>query len=199
MSLLDSNFYAGSEYFIDEKVGMFKLTNSYKIYNASGNQVGAINQKRTGGGGLLQFVLSKKMLPFKLNVVDSQGQVQATICRGWSFWMSKIKIEDSNGNSIGIIKQKFKFFSSLFHLINEQGDQLAQINGDWKAWNFNISNMNGVQLGSITKKWAGLAKEFFTTADKYVVQVHNSKAPKLEKLMVLTVAITIDMVLKESK
>jgi uncharacterized protein YxjI len=199
MSILHPDFYAGTDFFIDEKVGMFKLTNEYKIYNGKGEQIGRIKQQRSGSGGFLQFILNKKMLPFKLEIFNAQDQLQASISRGWTFWMSKISLVDANNVKLGNIKQKFKLFSTKFHLEDDAGNQLAEINGDWKAWNFSIADMGGMPLGRITKKWAGVAKEFFTTADKYIVSVDKPHATKQEKLTVLTVAITIDMVLKESK
>jgi uncharacterized protein YxjI len=76
---------------------------------------------------------------------------------------------------------------------------LAEITGDWKAWNFVINNAQGQQIGQITKKWAGLAQEMFTTADKYNVTLTEYNMSPEHKIAVLASAITIDMVLKESK
>ncbi|MEJ0033396.1 MAG: hypothetical protein WDO15_25040 [Bacteroidota bacterium] len=46
---------------------------------------------------------------------------------------------------------------------------------------------------------AGAVKEIFTTADKYVVSLDPSYSNMMNKIIVLSSAITIDMVLKESK
>ena len=76
---------------------------------------------------------------------------------------------------------------------------IAEISGDWKAWNFVITDNSNVPIGSISKKWAGIAKEFFTTADKYNVNIDPNYSIKENKIVILASAITIDMVLKESK
>ena len=55
------------------------------------------------------------------------------------------------------------------------------------------------EIGMITKKWAGIAKEMFTTADKYNVQLTSTNLTREHKIAILASAITIDMVLKESK
>ena len=113
--------------------------------------------------------------------------------------MSKITITDGNGILAGTIKQKFKFFKPEFVISDNNGQEIAKINGDWKAWNFEISDSNGLSIGSISKKWAGAMKELFTSADKYNVSLNSEIKDNLRKIAILSVAITIDMVLKESK
>ena len=54
------------------------------------------------------------------------------------------------------------------------------------------------QLARVTKKWGGLGKELFTTADNYVLQIDNNvpSDSQLRQLIVGAV-MCIDMVLKE--
>lgn len=193
-------FFLGDEYFIDEKVNFLKFTNEYKVYNELGAQIGIIKQRMTGWHKVLTLLINKAMLPFKLEITDVNDQLQATISRGWTFWMSKITVTDPDGNAIGLIKQKFKFFKPTF-IINDpaSGEQIAQITGDWKAWNFTIKNPVGEDMGKISKKWAGAMKEIFTSADKYNVSIDPNYAENNKKVAIIATAITIDMVLKESK
>jgi uncharacterized protein YxjI len=148
----------------------------------------------------LTLLINKAMMPFQLEITDTNNELQATISRGWTFWMSKIVVTDPNGTEIGHIKQKFKFFKPTF-LINDpaSGENIAQITGDWKAWNFTITNPNGIEMGKISKKWAGAVKEIFTSADKYNVSINPDYAENNRKVAIVATAITIDMVLKESK
>jgi len=139
------------------------------------------------------------MLPFLLEIKDVDGNVQVSISRGWTFWMSKITITDSNGNMAGAIKQKFKFFKPEFIISDYNGQEIATIKGDWKAWSFEINDPNQNPIGSISKKWAGAMKEIFTSADKYNVSLNSEITDNLRKIAILSAAITIDMVLKESK
>lgn len=193
-------FFLGDEYFIDEKVNYFKFTNEYKVYNELGVQIGVIKQRMSGWHKFLTLLINKAMMPFQLEITDANDQLQATISRGWTFWMSKIIVTDPNGVEIGQIKQKFKFFKPTF-LINDpsSGENIAQITGDWKAWNFTIKNSTGDEMGKISKKWAGAMKEIFTSADKYNVSIDPNYAENNKKVAIVATAITIDMVLKESK
>ena len=62
-----------------------------------------------------------------------------------------------------------------------------------------IVNNAGVTIGTITKKWNGILKKAFTTADKYVVDIVPEYAEDKKKMAIVSFAVTIDMVLKESK
>lgn len=196
---MKSNFFESNTYFIDEKVNFFKFENCYQIYNDKGENIGAIKQKLNIGQKLLSLLISKTMLPFLLEIRDSNDNLEVTISRGWTFILSKITIKNAQGEAIGYIKQKFKLFSPTFNIFNTSEELIAEISGDWKAWNFTINDAANNQIGSISKKWAGAMKELFTTADKYNVQIEENYASLENKIAILAGAITIDMVLKEKK
>ena len=199
MSVFFPEFFESNDYFIDEKVNFFKFHNEYKVYDAMGLPVGVVTQRVSGWHKFLRLFLKKAMFPFHLEVMDNQGIVLATITRGWTFWLSKITITDGQGVVSGRIRQKFRFLKPRFIIEDENGTDIAEINGDWKAWNFTITDSNGTPIGSINKKWAGMAKEFFTTADKYYVNIVPQYAEDRRKMNIVVTAITIDMVLKESR
>lgn len=199
MSLFFPEFFESNEYFIDEKVQFLKFHNEYKIYNNIGSPMGSVMQHVSTGHKILRLFLKKAMLPFHLEIKDNNEKVLATIRRGWTFWLSKITISDANGNVSGYIKQKFRFLKPRFQIFDAGENQIAEINGDWKAWAFSITDQNGTQIGTINKKWAGVAKEFFTSADKYHVTIAPEYAEDRNKMNIVVTAITIDMVLKESQ
>ena len=199
MSLFFPEFFESNEYFIDEKLQFFRFHNVYKIYDGMGLPVGMVTQHVSGWHKFLRLFLKKSMFPFHLQVTDNNNRVLASINRGWTFWMSKITIKDGNDVVTGSIKQRFRLLKPRFQIFDAAEIQIAEINGDWKAWNFSITDPNGLQIGSINKKWAGLAKEFFTSADKYYVNIVPEYAEDRNKMNIVITAITIDMVLKESK
>lgn len=192
-------FFQSNDYFIDEKVNLFKFENCYRVYNEKGEIIGSINQKLSVSQKLLRLILNKAMLPFRLEIRDSNETLQTSINRGWTFFMSKITIQDAENQSIGIINQKFKLFKPTFQIADTSGQHIAEISGDWKGWNFLIKNSSSAQIGTISKKWAGAMKEIFTTADKYNVHIDTQLTSNLVKAIIISSAITIDMVLKERK
>jgi uncharacterized protein YxjI len=192
-------FFEANDYFIDEKVNYFKFGNTYNIYDKDAQQVGVINQKVTGWHKMLRLVLNKAMFPFLLEVRDMDNDLQVSIRRGWTFWMSKVVIVDANENTIGTIKQKFKLFKPTFTITNASENTIAIITGDWKAWDFKITDASKNSIGSINKKWGGVLKEAFTRADKYYVSIVPEYAEDVNKMAIVSCAITIDMVLKNNK
>lgn len=199
MSIFYPPFFSTNEYFIDEKVQFLKFHNEYRVFDGTGFPIGMVRQRVPGWQKLLRLVLNKKMMPFELAITDTNEQVVASIHRGWTFWLSKITIKDASGTDTGYIKQKFRFLKPKFQIFDTSGSKISEISGDWKAWNFTIADSSGAQIGVIHKKWAGLAKELFTTADKYNVSIAPAFAEDRNKLNIVATAITIDMVLKESK
>lgn len=191
-------FFEGNEYFIDEKVNLLKFENEYKVYDGGGQQIGSVLQKISIGHKILRLLVNKKMMPFHLEIVDTSGSIQAVISRGWTFWMSKIQVHDSLGMHLGTIRQKFTFLKPIFQIFGSMDNQIAEISGDWAAWNFLIKDHNGIEIGTIDKQWAGAMKEVFTSADKYNVSIVPAVIEDKNKIVIVATAITIDMVLKET-
>jgi uncharacterized protein YxjI len=196
---MTTNLFESNSYFIDEKVNFFKFENCYQIYNEKGQNIGVIKQKLTTGQKILRLFLGKPMLPFLLEIKNSENKLQASVSRGWTFFMSKITIKNANDQVIGTIKQKFQLLKPKFVIYDAIENQIAEISGDWKAWNFRINDAQSNQIGTISKKWNGAVKEIFTSADKYHVHIESEFSNNDNKIAIIAGAITIDMVLKESK
>ena len=74
---------------------------------------------------------------------------------------------------------------------------LCSLKGSWTGWDFRFSKDN-IELAQVTKKWAGVGKELFTTADNYVLAINDSvPANNPVRQMILAAVMCIDMVLKE--
>ena len=194
---MSSSFFNSNTYYIDEKVNFLEFENSYKVYNEHGEQIGSINQKLTTPQKLLRLLVNKEMLPFMLEIRNAKGELEATISRGWTFWLSKIMVSDAQGNAVARIEHKLTFLFPSFKIYNMRDQEIAEISGDWKARNFSIKDPYNALIGQITKKWNGVLKEFFTTADKYNVSIEPYFSKMENKLAILSSAITIDMIMKE--
>ena len=58
-------------------------------------------------------------------------------------------------------------------IIDNSNKVIATLSGNLIGWDFKIKNEN-VELASITKKWAGLGKELFTSADNYILVINEN-------------------------
>ena len=184
---------------IDEKVTFFEFSkNSYQVFDEKAEKIAQINQIITGWEQLLRVFIDKKRLPFLLEIKNFENELQAVISRGWAFGMSNIKISYNNNSEIGFIKRKFSL-KPTFIISNASGNAIAQITGDYYAWDFRIEDASGKVIGSINKKWTGFTKELFTSADKYIVNIDPNYNDKAGQVLILSSAIAIDMILKNNK
>jgi uncharacterized protein YxjI len=54
------------------------------------------------------------------------------------------------------------------------------------------------ELANVSKKWMGLGKELFTSADNYMLTIDGSVAPNdPARILIMAAVLCIDMVLKE--
>jgi len=190
-------FFSHNNYFINERVGLFKFNQVYKVFDSDGRQIGLIQQKMPGYLKALSLLINKSMFPFQLFIKDNDDNILATVKRGWTFWQSKISVLDKDGNVIAYIHSKFKLVKPEFRILDSEYRLFAVVKGDWKAWNFSVTDKENNIIGTVSKKWNGILKETFTTADKYVVSIEPKVAEDNQKIAIVATAVTIDMVLKE--
>lgn len=81
--------------------------------------------------------------------------------------------------------------------LEADGQRLGSIHSDdTRQWDFTVTDPTGSEVARITKTWAGWAKERFTKADNYVVQMHRRLEDPLRSL-VIAAALAIDVELKQ--
>jgi uncharacterized protein YxjI len=182
--------------FVDEKVNAFKFKNEYSLYNDTGEVVGSIHQLLSTWEKIRKLLISQKITPFNYEIRNSHGEIIAEIKKGWTFWLPKIQLV-MNGAVIGVIHQRFKLIKPKFDIYDNNNQPIGSIKGNWSHWQFDITSDKGIELGHVSKKWAGIAKELFTTADKYIVNIDPSVQDEKMRMLVLSAALTIDLVLKE--
>lgn len=190
-------FFSNNTFVIDEKIEAFKLSNAYKVYDGQGQEIGAIQEHKSFFNVILDMFLSDSMMPFELNILNADGKRIAQLKRGLTLLRSKVRIFNEAGAPIGSFKHMFSLVNPKFILMDNEGREIATIKGDWAAWNFEITDTAGQRIGRVDKKWDGLAKELFTTADKYVVNIEPSVTDENQRIAIASVAAAIDMILKE--
>lgn len=187
-------------FFVRERVAVLKLTDTYDILDPETQQPIGIAKEEPGG--LIKFlrvIMKKGNLPTTVNVYEDETRPPLfTIKRPFTFLRSKLSITDSTGSSLGYMKSKLLTIGGGLTVYDTTNRQVAEVKGDWKGWNFQFLGEGGKPLGSITKKWGGIGRELFTSADNYMVQIDDaaSSDSKLATLL-LAAALSIDVVYKE--
>ena len=133
-----------------------------------------------------------------MNVKDMQGNTLFTVKRGVSFILSNVEVLDSNGMLVGRFKQKFFSIGGKFEVLDASERPLCMLKGKWTSWDFRFVSNDGKEFALVTKKWSGLGKELFTSADNYVLQISNDvPADNPLRMLIMAAVMCIDLVLKE--
>ncbi len=185
-------------YFIKEHIGTFKLHEAYDILDAeSGGILATAREEASFLKKLLKLAVNKRMLPFTVHLRDGSGEVLLTITRGFTILRSRVEVLDADGQVLGTFKQKLLSIGGKFDILSPDNVLIAQLKGNLIGWDFKFVAANGKELGSVTKKWSGIGRELFTSADNYVVAMSDDVDPVATGPVLLAAALCIDMVLKE--
>lgn len=193
-SVLNKNLFL-----VKEHVGMFKAANNFDIFDAETQDYILTCREPNLGffAKAFRFTDYKRMTPFNIEIRTTSGDLVLEVKRGTTFFLSKVEVFDETGRLVGRFKQKFFSIGGKFDVFDANDQVLCSLKGKWSGWDFKFVRDN-VEFAHVTKKWAGLGKELFTTADNYVLSIDN-KVPADSDLRILIMAavMCIDMVLKE--
>ena len=186
-------------FFIKEHVGIFKAANNYDIFDPHSQQ--KIMECREPDLGffskLLRFTDYKRFTPFNVVVSTPEGQKVLSVRRGVSIFLSKVEVLDESDRVVGFFKQKFFSIGGKFDVLDAQEQVACTLKGKWTSWDFRFVQGNA-ELPAVSKKWAGLGKELFTSADNYMLSIDPGvPANDQRRLLIVAAVMCIDMVLKE--
>ncbi|HID75644.1 MAG TPA: RNAase [Planctomycetaceae bacterium] len=186
-------------FLVKEHVGLFKAANNYDIYDPeTGQQLMECREERLGLlTKLLRFTDWKRMTPFDIEIRAPDGTVLVRVKRGVSIFLSKVQVLDGAGTVLGGFKQKFFSIGGKFDVLDPDDQPVCTLKGKWTSWDFRFVS-GDQEFARVTKKWAGLGKELFTSADNYILEISDTvPADHPVRKLILAAVMCIDMVLKE--
>jgi uncharacterized protein YxjI len=189
-------------FFIKEQVAAVKLTDTYDIYDPeTGNQLGVAKENVGGFVKWSRVFMKKAHFPTTFNVFETgKDKPIFTIKKPFSLFTSKFTIFDKDDKSIGYFKTKIIEINRGFLVYDEKDQLVAQVKGDLlSGTNFKFLDVNKKEIGIVTKKWSGLGKELFTTADNYVVNITDpGKNKEKNRALMLAAGLAIDIIYFEN-
>ena len=188
------------QFFVKERVALLKLTDAYDIYDPETKmQLGIARDEPPGWAKALRLIVSKHFLPTSIHVYEKEGMpALLSLHKKASFLRSTVNLTGNNGKLLGTFRSKLFSLGGGFFVMDALGNTFAEVKGDWKGWNFRFLDTSGRELGIVTKKWAGLGKEMFTTADTYMLEISEFVPPDSSiRQLIMAAVLCIDMVLKE--
>lgn len=186
-------------FFVKEHVGYLKAATHYDIYDEHRNLLLECREPNLGFfTKLFRFTKYKRMTPFEVIVTDVNSGLQVLrMEKGTTWFRSVVQVYDEKDTLQGIFRQHVLSIGGKFDVLDEHEVLKCQVKGSWASWDFSFEQ-DGRQLAQVTKKWAGIGKELFTTADNYVVAIDPSLPAQSDvRMLILAAALCIDKVLKE--
>ena len=188
-----------NRFLVKEHIGAFKAANNFDIYDPeTGKMVMVCREDDLGSfTKLLRFTDWKRHTPFNIQIRSVDGEPLVRVERGVAIFLSDVRVHDENDAVIGGFKQKFFSIGGAFDILDAQESSLCSLRGKWTGWDFRFIH-NDIEFAHVTKKWAGIGKEFFTSADNYMLEISSRvKEDSPIRQLILAAVMCIDMVLKE--
>lgn len=186
-------------FFVKEHRGIFKAANNYDIFDPNSQQmIMTCREERLGiFTKMFRFTDYKRATPFDIEINTADGKKVLTVKRGISIFLSNVEVFDENDVLVGRFKQKFFTIGGKFDVLDATDNIVCSLKGKWTSWNFDFIR-DDFKLAHVSKKWAGIGREMFTSADNYMLEI-NQNVPSNDpvRLLILAAVMCIDMVLKE--
>lgn len=186
-------------FFVKEHVGMFKAASNFDILDPSTNQI-IMNCREERLGfftKMLRFTDYKRNTPFDIQIRTPDGAPVLSVRRGITLFLSKVDVLNEVGQRVGGFQQKLFSIGGAFTVLGSNDQPVCELKGKWTGWEFTFMSGN-VELAKVSKKWAGLGKELFTSADNYILQI-SDQVPfdNPVRMLIIGAVMSIDLVLKE--
>lgn len=182
-----------------QKAKLIEMTNEYRVRDENGREVGVVREEgQSKAKKVLRLVSSlDQFMTHTLVLYDASGARVLELVRPRKVLKSTVEVRSASGDVLGRIRQENVIGKIRFALEDASGASLGALRAEnWRAWDFQLTDGSGAEVARITKKWAGLGKELFTTADNYVVEIAPTVADPLRSLC-LAAGAGVDTALKQ--
>uniref|UniRef100_A0A6G1SJE9 Phospholipid scramblase n=1 Tax=Aceria tosichella TaxID=561515 RepID=A0A6G1SJE9_9ACAR len=215
----NSNFHSylanATGFFVKQKLDLiqfifgYEATNHYTIKDEEGNK--AFYVRETSDECSRQ--LCGKFRDFKLTVSDTSGQdvlimdreLDRLCCCPLLCSDSTIKVFTPSGLSLGSVVAHFSLFHPVLSIKDAAGNHLLHVKGpccpvSWccEPVVFDVENLDGVPIGTITKEWSGFFRETQTDAFNFSISFQQYLDPTIKAIM-LAALFLIDYIYFEGK
>jgi uncharacterized protein YxjI len=185
---------------VRQKAKVIELTNQYQLFDTEGEAIGAIEEVGQSKGKKVLRALTRadQFMTHRLVMKDHSGAEVLQLTRPRAFLKSTVEVADGTGTLVGTISQENLIGKIRFGLNDAGGNPIGALRAEnWRAWDFQIVDAEEREVARITKKWGGVLREGFTTADTYVFTVQPEAQGALRQLA-FAAAAAVDTALKQN-
>jgi uncharacterized protein YxjI len=194
-----SSYLNRNLYLVKEHVGLLKAANNYDVLlPETGEPVLFCREESLSfWTKVLRLSNHRTLSKFDIRVLTPDGRPVLRVRRGVPIVVSTVDVLDPDGLILGSFRQKPFSISGAFDVLDAAGQMVCRIKGGLTGWTYRFMSPADVELGRVTKKWAGLSQELFSPADDYLLQIDDAvPADSMTRLLILASVVCIGMVLK---
>lgn len=193
--------FTKNTYLIKEQFKLLKIVDRYDIFDPETGKIIAYAKENISNlQKALRFIVKKNLLPTYIEIKSADtNEVFYTLRKPFAIIRPYVYVTDAEGKSLGYFKSKILTLGGSFDVFVDHNQLVAKVKGNWSGWTFKFTDANGKELGLVTKKWAGIGKEFFTNSDTYVVSLNDGIASKELMALLVIAGLAIDVVYKEKQ
>lgn len=182
------------ELFVD-----WETRNKFRILDQNNRQIGFAAEQGKGFFGTIARQFLGHWRSFEVAIFDEKREKLFHLRFPFRWFFRECIIEDSKGNEIGSIKQRFAIVRKKFDLLGSHGRPFARVNsGLFRFWTFDVEN-RGRTIGSVKKRMSGLLTEIFTDRDNFIVEYNSEESTYDEKVIILSLSFMVDLIYFEKK
>lgn len=163
-----------------EFISGIEVPNKYDIFLPNGLRLIAIEEST-----FVSRVIFGSQRSFTIKICFASNKVELLkIERPLSILTQELTVYDSLKKDIVIGKIiKSSWFTKNFEIHDNKGLVYRIHSPFFTFWTFNVFNQDGLQVGVIKKKWAGLLKEFYDDSDNFIIEYPKDATPPQKSLL----------------
>ncbi|KAJ2849435.1 hypothetical protein IWW36_002626 [Coemansia brasiliensis] len=150
----------------------FEQANRYALVDPQGNPAGFMVEEQTWSS-IFGRQLYGMHRPFKILVMDLNGNPSLRIRRPFSFINSWVSVESlESGQVIGESHQEWHMWRRRYNLFASQGSnmsQFARVDMPFLSWEFPMADEQGKAVAGVYRDFSGIGMELFTDYGLYGV------------------------------
>ena len=137
----------------------------------------------------LRLLINESVLPTMVVVYEADGQTVALrIEKPFTYWRTRLRVYDGRGRFLGLLRTKFISFTRELLVEDANERPVGSFSGKWLSWTRELVDGSGQVIGTMDKKWAGLAKEYLTSTDNYQLTLAPAAASQPSQVALLLAA-----------
>ena len=199
MTALDAILANRPEIFVKQRkewteiIVNMETRNKYDVYDGLGMILGHVAEAGSGLGYFFRRQILGTHRGFEATLWDAVRTPILRFNRPFYWFFSDIFIQTASGEPLGSVHRRFAWFTAIYDLRTHDGQTFARVHKPfWRVWRFPIVNGSGQEIASIVKRWGGVLREAFSSADTFQIDFGGQPWPTSYRAVILAAALTID-------